>query len=134
VCVGCQNVSCVLHGIVCVFAYLTTCGSDTLHTGRAQVCAGRQKIMFIFLHGTHVFYMVGMCRVSECLIYFTWYVCIFSHPTHLCTAQERRKGNKDLPVHIDMQRGVRVEGLTELGVDSTANVLDIIELAQVCRM
>ena len=33
------------------------------------------------------------------------------------TAQERRKGKEDLAVHIDMQRGVRVEGLTELGVD-----------------
>ena len=46
------------------------------------------------------------------------------------TAHERRKGNQDLPVHIDMQKGVRVEGLTEIGVESIANVLDIIELAQ----
>jgi len=46
------------------------------------------------------------------------------------TAQERRKGKEDLAVHIDMQKGVRVEGLTEIGVEHTANVLDIIELAQ----
>ena len=50
------------------------------------------------------------------------------------TAQERRRGKEDLAVHIDMQRGVRVEGLTELGVDSVSNVLDIIQLAQVCSV
>ena len=46
------------------------------------------------------------------------------------TAQERRKGKDDLAVHVDMIRGVRVEGLTEIGVENTGSVLDIIQLAQ----
>jgi len=49
-------------------------------------------------------------------------------------ARERRSNKTDLNLRVDIQHGVRVEGLTELGVTSLSQAIDIIELAQSNRI
>eukprot|EP00290_Baffinella_frigidus_P020953 CAMPEP_0180189786 /NCGR_PEP_ID=MMETSP0987-20121128/531_1 /TAXON_ID=697907 /ORGANISM="non described non described, Strain CCMP2293" /LENGTH=534 /DNA_ID=CAMNT_0022144167 /DNA_START=15 /DNA_END=1615 /DNA_ORIENTATION=+ len=50
------------------------------------------------------------------------------------TAEARRVSKHDLPVRVDVVRGVMVEGLTELGVEDEQSALDIIALAQSNRV
>jgi kinesin family protein C2/C3 len=45
------------------------------------------------------------------------------------TAAERRKTRHDLPIKVDVVRGVAVEGLTEFPVESVQSMVETIELA-----